>query len=131
MALQWYESASRLGNANAQQNLGIKYLIGEQVPEHTHRALDLITRAAGSGLRNSQLLLGQLYQTGYDGKIIIDLGKAEQWYLRAAKQGVADAQYELALILRNKQNQQGAANFWIQQAASSGHQGAIKLRADL
>ena len=131
MALRWYESASSLGNANAQQNLGIKYLLGEQVPAHTHKALDLITRAAGSGLRNSQLLLGQLYQSGYDGKIKVDLAKAEQWYLSAAKQGVADAQYQLALILLDKRNQAGNANFWIQQAASAGHQGAIKLRADL
>ena len=130
-ALRWYESAANLGNANAQQNLGIKYLLGEQVPEHTHKALDLITRAAGSGLRNSQLLLGQLYQSGYEGKIIVDMAKAEQWYLRAAKQGVADAQYQLALILRNKHNQAGAANFWIQQAAAAGHQDAIRLRADL
>ena len=131
MALRWYESASNLGNANAQQNLGIKYLLGEQVPAHTHKALDLITRAAGSGLRNSQLLLGQLYQSGYDGKIIVDMAKAEQWYLRAAKQGVADAQYQLALILLEKRNQASNAHFWIQQAASSGHQGAIKLNADL
>ena len=131
MALRWYESASNLGNSNAQQNLGIKYLLGEQVPAHTHKALDLITRAAGSGLRNSQLLLGQLYQSGYDGKITVDMGKSEQWYLRAAKQGVADAQYELALILLEKRNQASNAQFWIQQAAAAGHQGAIRLRADL
>lgn len=131
MALRWYEAASKLGNANAQQNLGIKYLLGEQVPAHTHRALDLITRAAGSGLRNSQLLLGQLYQSGFDGKIKIDLSKAERWYLRAAKQGVADAQYQLALLLLEKNNKAGDAKFWVQQAAASGHQGAIKLRAKL
>lgn len=131
MALRWYESASALGNANAQQNLGIKYLLGEQVPAHTHKALDLITRAAGSGLRNSQLLLGQLYQTGYDGKIQIDMVQAEQWYLRAAKQGVPDAQFELAQILLKKNAQRGNARFWIQQAAAAGHQGAIKLKAEL
>lgn len=130
-ALHWYESASNLGNANAQQNLGIKYLLGEQVPVHTHKALDLITRAAGSGLRNSQLLLGQLYQSGYNGKVKIDLGQAEKWYLSAAKQGVADAQYQLALILLEKQSNAGKAEFWIQQAAAAGHQGAIKLKAKL
>lgn len=130
-ALQWYESASHLGNANAQQNLGIKYLLGEQVPQRTHKALDLITRAAGSGLRNSQLLLGQLYQSGYNGKIKIDLAQAEKWYLSAAKQGVTDAQYQLGLILLEKHNQTSKAQFWIQQAAAAGHQGAIRLKAKL
>lgn len=130
-AIRWYTTAADLGNANAQQNLGIKYLLGEQVAANSNKALNLITRAASSGLKNSQLLLGQLYQTGYGGKIRIDMVKAEQWYLRAAKQGQPDAQYQLALILLDKKNQQGDAKFWIQQAVTAGHQDAMKLQAKL
>lgn len=131
VAIRWYTTAADLGNSNAQQNLGIKYLLGEQVAANTKKALNLITRAAASGLKNSQLLLGQLYQTGYEGKVGINLAKAEQWYLRAAKQGQPDAQYQLALILLDKKNQQGDAKFWIQQAVAAGHQDAIKLQANL
>jgi len=130
MAIRWYTTAADLGNANAQQNLGIKYLVGEQVAGNSTKALDLITRAATSGLRNSQLLLGQLYQTGFEGKVSINMAKAEQWYLRAAKQGQPDAQYQLALIL-DKKNQKGDAKFWVQQAVAAGHKEAIALQASL
>ncbi len=130
-AIRWYTTAADLGNANAQQNLGIKYLLGEQVAANANKALNLITRAAAAGLKNSQLLLGQLYQTGYEGKIRIDMVKAEQWYLRAAKQGQPDAQYQLALILLDKKNQEGDAKFWIKEAVAAGHQDAKKLQARL
>lgn len=129
-AIRWYITAAGLGNANAQQNLGIKYLLGEQVAANTSKALDLIERAAITGLRNSQLLLGQLYQSGYEGKVGINLVKAERWYLRAAKQGQPDAQYQLALILKEK-NQKGDAKFWVQQAVAAGHLEAKKLEASL
>lgn len=130
-ALRWYESAAALGNANAQQNLGIKYLVGEELAANTPKALDLLSRAATAGLRNSQFLLGQLYQSGYEGKVIVDLAKAERWYLRAAKQGQTEAQYQLALMLLEKQNGAQRAQFWIEQAVAAGHEGAIKLKAKL
>ena len=131
LAVRWYESAARLGNANAQQNLGIKYLLGEEIAANTPKALDLIGRAAHSGLRNSQLLLGQLYQSGYEDKVGVDLSKAEHWYLRAAKQGQPDAQYQLSLILLDKESNDHSAKFWAEQAAAAGHQDAIKLIASL
>ena len=131
MALHWYQAAANLGNANAQQNLGIKYLTGEYSPPHQNAGINLITQAATSGLRNAQFLLGQLYQSGYEGKMMVDLGKAEKWYLRAAKQGQSDAQYQLALILLEKKNRANDAKFWIQQAIAAGHQDAIKLQAEL
>ena len=130
-AIRWYTTAADLGNANAQQNLGIKYLVGEQVAANTKKALGLITSAATHGLKNSQLLLGQLYQSGFEGKVSVNLALAETWYLRAAKQGQSDAQYQLALILLEKQNSAGDAKFWVQQAVAAGHPDAIKLQATL
>ena len=130
-ALRWYESAANLGNANAQQNLGIKYLVGEELAANTPKALNLLNQAANAGLRNSQFLLGQLYQSGYEGKVVINLAQAERWYLRAAQQGQPDAQYQLALILLEKQNGANSAQFWIEQAVAAGHEGAIKLKAKL
>ena len=130
-AFRWYQAAAKNGNANAQQNLGIKYLLGENVAPDSKKALSLITGAANAGLRNAQLLLGQLYQSGYENRVTIDLQKAELWYSHAAKQGQTEAQYQLALILKQKQNRQSDANFWIQQAAAAGHTGARKLQTGL
>lgn len=129
-ALRWYESAARLGNANAQQNLGVKYLLGEAVTRQPEKALDLITRAAESGLNNAQYLLGQLYQSGYK-EIGIDLSQAEQWYLKAAQQGNANAQYQLALLLFEKHNRIADAQFWVRQAVAAGHEKAKQLQAKL
>lgn len=130
-AIRWYQAAANSGNSNAQQNLGIKYLLGEQVAADSKKALNLITSAANSGLRNAQFLLGQLYQSGYEGRIVTNLSKAEIWYSQAAKQGQTEAQYQLALILKQKKNRQNDASFWIQQAAAAGHNEAKKLQAGL
>ena len=130
-AIRWYQAAANGGNANAQQNLGIKYLLGEQVAADSSKALNLITSAASSGLKNAQFLLGQLYQTGFEGRVTVNLSKAELWYSHAAKQGQTEAQYQLALILKQKTNGANDANFWIQQAAAAGHNEAKKLQAGL
>ncbi len=130
-AIRWYQAAANGGNANAQQNLGIKYLLGEQIAADTTKAMNLITAAANSGLKNAQFLLGQLYQSGYEGRIATNLSKAELWYSNAAKQGQTEAQFQLALILKQKKNGQNDAKFWIQQAAAAGHNEARKLQAGL
>lgn len=130
-ALYWYESASQLGDANAQQNLGIKYLLGQQVAQDNKKALNLISKAAGNGLMNSQYLLGRLYHAGREGVVSIDLAQAEQWYLKAAKQGHPDAQYNLALILSEEKSRIADAKFWVKQAVLAGHEKAKSLQTSL
>lgn len=130
-ALYWYESASQLGDANAQQNLGIKYLLGKQVAQDNKKALNLISKAADNGLMNSQYLLGRLYHAGREGVVSIDVSKAEQWYLKAAKQGHPDAQYNLALILSEEKARHADAKFWAKQAVLAGHEKAKTLQTEL
>ncbi|MGB1309945.1 MAG: tetratricopeptide repeat protein [Leucothrix sp.] len=130
-AIEWYQSAAALGNADAQQNLGIKYLTGDAVTSQPEKGLQLLTEAARSGSRNSQLLLGKLYHTGYQDRIPADLAKAEQWYLRSARQGKTEAQYQLALILLDKKQSKNEAKFWIRRAVAAGHVEATKLQANL
>ena len=130
-AIDWYKSASKLGSADAQQNLGIKYLAGDDVNPMPQRAIKLLTRAADSGSRDSQLLLGKLYQAGYQNRIKVDLVKAERWYLKAARQGKTEAQYQLALMLLDKEDGIKDAKFWIRRAVAAGHVEATKLQANL
>lgn len=130
-ALYWYESAAQSGNANAQQNLGIKYLLGKQIAQDNEKALNLISKAAGNGLVNSQYLLGRLYHAGREGVVTADMAKAEQWYLKAAKQGHPDAQYYLAVILSEEETRMADAKFWVRQAVLAGHEKAKALQAQL
>ena len=130
-AIDWYQSAAELGNADAQQNLGIKYLAGDFLEPMPEKGIKLITRAATSGSRNSQLLLGKLYQSGYKNSIKKDLLQAERWYLKAARQGKTEAQYQLALMLLDKEDAKDEAKFWIRRAVAAGHVKATKLQANL
>ena len=130
-AIDWYQSAADLGSADAQQNLGIKYLAGDYLEPMPQKAIKLLTDAARSGSRNSQLLLGKLYQSGYKGSVSRDLAKAEMWYLKAARQGKTEAQYQLALMLLDRESSSDEARFWIRRAVAAGHVKAAKLQANL
>ena len=130
-AIDWYKTAAELGNADAQQNLGIRYLTGEYLQPRPRKALKLLTSAANSGSMNAQELLGKLYQSGYKQSIQIDLAKAEKWYLKAARQGKTEAQFQLALILLDKEDGEEEAIFWISRAVAAGHVEAAQLQANL
>ena len=125
-AVDWYESAAELGSVNAQQNLGLKYLAGEGVEPMPRQAIKYLSKAANSGSTESQLLLAKVYQSGYQDLIKVDLINAETWYLRAARKGVAEAQYELALMLRDRNDTEGA-ELWGRRATAGGHLAAAKL----
>ena len=130
-AIDWYKTAAELGNADAQQNLGIRYLTGEYLQPQPKKAVELLTSAASSGSMNAQELLGRLYQSGFEKSIEIDLEKAEKWYVKAARQGKTEAQFQLALILLDKENGEEEAIFWIRRAVAAGHVEATKLQANL
>lgn len=130
-AIDWYKTAAKLGNADAQQNLGIRYLTGEYLQPQPKKAVELLTSAANSGSMNAQELLGKLYQSGFKDSIEVDLEKAEQWYVKAARQGKTEAQYQLALILLDKDDSEDEAIFWIGRAVAAGHVEATKLQANL
>jgi len=130
-SIDWYKSAASLGSPDAQQNLAIKYLKGDSVKQMPKTTIELLTSAATSGSESSQMLLGKLYQTGYKDIIRKDLAKAEKWYLKAARQGKTEAQYQLALMLLDKESGADEAKFWIRRAAAAGHVKASQLQANL
>jgi uncharacterized protein len=66
----------------------------------------------------AQFNLGIAYQFGRDTSK--DLDQAQQWYQQASQKGHAGAQFNLAYIFLQKQQDEKAV-FWFSQAASSGY----------
>jgi hypothetical protein len=74
---------------------------------------------AWSGLGIGQLCTARLYEHG-DGGAIRNEGAARDWYRLAAAQGVAEAEYEVASITREREQKIA----WYIRAADHGHAGA-------
>lgn len=77
---------------------------------------------------DAQYVLGRLYEEGggFSG-VPQDAAEAVRWYRRAAKQGLADAQYALGICYVNGEGvpkDDGEAAYWYRQAAEQDHAGA-------
>lgn len=96
-ALRWFIRASRLGNADAMNAVGIAYATGRGV-----EAPDLIkarrwfVRAANSGCAAAMNNIALAYYRGDGGAA--DYKQAARWYERAAAQGDASAMNVLATL---------------------------------
>lgn len=104
------------------------------------QAFDWCHRSANVGSANSQVLLAELYYMGLGGPQ--DLSQAEQWYLKAAKQGHAHGQFMLYKIYlaraeNNRLNQEKylsqleQASYWLRQAKHSGYHFAMDVKNDM
>jgi len=84
-AAHWYELAIKAGHAVAQNNLGVMYEKGLYLTQNLEKATELYRLSARSGYRfgqhNYARQLDRLQQPD----------KANQWYIEAARQGVAEA----------------------------------------
>jgi TPR repeat protein len=69
---------------------------------HYSQAFDLELKGAEYNYPPSQNMLGIMFQTGQGVQKNID--KAIEWYYKAAKQGCAEAEYNLACIYFNKES---------------------------
>ncbi len=92
------------------------------------QAFDWCQRSAHFGNANSQTLLAELYYMGLGGDY--DISQAEIWFLKAAKQGHAHAQfmlYEINLPLSDATHKKQAL-FWLRQAKQSGYPLALDVK---
>ena len=71
------------GEMNAQYELAMKLVYGEDVPEDNVRAAQLLEEAAQQGHREAAYHLGVCYHYGHG--VEVDLRTAYQLYLRAFK----------------------------------------------
>ena len=99
LAIPLLQQAAKLGNTDAQLELGFLYNMGEGVDRDPNKATHWYEKAAAQGNVDAQFNLGILYEKG-DG-VGQDYSKARQWYEKAAVQGDAQAQFNLGALYQN------------------------------
>lgn len=112
-SLPFFEKAASAGNALAQYHMGCEYHFGNHCPQDHARALGYFRQAAQQGHKEAQ---NQLAGMALESK---DYAEAERWLLAAAKQGCAEAQYDLFQMYSKDQYGKcdaEAAEHWLQQA---------------
>jgi hypothetical protein len=96
------------------------------------QSLRELLSAAGGGDSSAQLLLGALYGVGAtDPPVERNIAESMKWYRRAAEQGVAAAQHNLAELYANGEGvpkNDAEAYFWWNLAAAQGHEKAKTSR---
>jgi TPR repeat protein len=109
------------GDAQAQASLGVRYWVGDGVPQDYVQARQWWEQAAAQGHVGSQYNLGMMYQVGEG--VPQDYAKASQWYEKAAAQGYAGAQYTLGLLYEigsGVPQDYTMARQWYEKAAAQG-----------
>lgn len=110
------------GDAEAQLEIGYRYILGEGVPQDYETARSWFEKAAAQGDAKAQYNLGQMYANGWG--VPKDETKARQWWEKAAAQGIADAQYNLGTWYDEGQGvpqDYTTARQWYEKAAAQGY----------
>jgi uncharacterized protein len=119
-AMRWYGSAAEQGNAQAQFALGQIYSRGWGAPRDTVDAMRWMEMANDPSSDGSPTRWSLI--EGYGAER--DDAQAAYWYRKAAEQGHAEAQYNLARLYATGQGvarDQEAALHWMRAAASQGY----------
>ena len=98
-AFRYFMSASKAGDANAQNAIGDMYKNGEGVIKSYTNAYQWYFKAANQGHYYAQNNLGDLYYFGNGVKQ--DYMKAFEWYSKASEKGYADAQFNIGYLYHN------------------------------
>ena len=124
-AAEFYRRAAELGNADAQNNLGLLYLYGDGVEQDYAEAAGLFFMAAEQGNPYGYNNLGYIYLNGCG--VEQDYTKAAEFFYLAAEKDYFLAYYNLGCLYENglgvEQNYETAADFY-RTAAEQGYQPA-------
>ena len=134
-AIDWYQKAAALGNADAQYALGLCYAelglwnaglsmtdCANAVPKDDAKADEWLQKAAVQGLARAQYSLGQRYRLGEG--VPQDAGRAFEWTKSAAIQGMPNAQAWLGVAYQAGDGVPAdfaKAAKWYQKAAVQGY----------
>ncbi len=125
--------AAEQGLAEAQYNLGVRYYLGQGVPQDFTEAAKWYQKPAEQGLAYAQYKLGVMYSNGRG--VPKDDAEAVKWYEKAAEQGLAEAQYNLGVRYGKGQGvpqDLTEAHKWFNLAASRSqgkvHEGSVRNR---
>jgi len=114
LARHWLERGAELGDADAQCNLGCSHKrAGDYGP-----AREWFLKAAARGHIESEFNLGELYEEGLG--VEQNKSTAVEFYLKAAKKGLARAQCNYGYFLFTERNDYEGAMTWYQKAAAQG-----------
>ena len=84
---------ARTGDATAQAEAGVRYLLGDAVRRNYERALEWLTMAASQGFSDANCWLAWMYSQGWG--VSKDEFEATRLYRSAAEGGSVSAQYSL------------------------------------
>ena len=118
------------GDANAQNELGVRHYSGQGVKKNFNEALKWFTKAAAQEHPKAQYNLGVLCEKG-EGVIENDK-EAVKWFTKAAAQGFAKAQADLGAMYaigKGVQQNNSIAYAWWNIAAFNGNLKAKKAKA--
>lgn len=115
--IQTLKAKAKIGNANAQYNLGLRYYQGASITFNSKKAKYWWLKAATKNHIEAQYNLGVLYSYSQDVK---DYQKAVKWWQQAAEQDNSDAQYNLGIMFNAgngvKQDEEKAVFWWLKSA---------------
>ena len=125
--------AAEQGDAVAQNNLGLAYVNGQNVPQDYSTAANWFRQAAAQGNAEAAVNLGLAYVNGQG--IPQNYMEGIKWLRMAAEEGNANAQCHLGNAYfygdRGVSKDMVEAYKWYVLAASSGHEESIRYRNDL
>ena len=129
-AVQWYRRSADEGFPLAQFTLGNIYMNGDGVPRNVPMAVELFRLAAEQDHAQAQYNLGVYY---YTLGAATDYRTAEQWFVRAARQGEPTSQYALGRLYATPHDgvrlDRVRAYAWYGLAAANGHAEARAISA--
>lgn len=110
------------GDADAQFELGLRLLTGEEMKKDEKAGLEWMEKAANQKHLRAQFVMGSLYEDGAGVKK--DEAKAVDWYRKSAENGFAPAQFALAMAYdlgRGIKQDPTAATKWLEKASEQNH----------
>jgi hypothetical protein len=118
-ARRWFGRAAEQGDATAQNGMGFLYQFGHGVKKDRKIANQYFLKSAKQGNADSQYWLGEnLILAG-------NYQEGAYWTAQGARQGSADAQFNLAVLYRDGhgvKKDEGYMYFWLTVSAQNGNQ---------
>ena len=123
-AFECFNKSAALGNAEAENMLGVCYQNGQGTEQDEEQALYWYQEAAKHNDPNAQNNLANCYKNGMLG-LEVDLERAFEFYKKAAEQDNVDAMFEVAEYYDANYLTAQKSVEWYQKAADAGHGDAM------
>ncbi len=128
LANRYLHQAAQLGHAQAQAELGLKYLKGQQIAQDIALGLSYLQKAAAQQNGVALNALGEAYEQGQG--VESNIEQAVQYYQQAAAQVNADAYSHLGRLYTKGigvERDIGIARDWLEKGSLLGHERSIEL----